>query len=490
MTACTIRSSAFCAATALTLAAAIVIPTALRGDGADSRQDFGPFLPSLLALPNAKGFVATYNAGGGPIDLTGPFFQSLGTNGRSCGSCHRPAQGWGISAEEVTARFNLTQGLDPIFRTNDGSNCDHNVDTSTLDGRRRAYSLLMTKGLIRIALPAPADAEFNVIGVINPYGCDDPATVSVYRRPLPSTNLPFLSTVMWDGRESSTQTGTQPITFPTNPGDLVADLMHQALAATSGHAQASKSLSTEQQEAIVDFEMALSTAQLIDRKAGFLQSNGATGGPAVLSQNTTPAFFIGINDPLGLNPLGTPFTPFIFDLFDAWANSQSNSDANSEQQRASILRGQVLFNSKPIDIQGVSGLNDELNLTSIPGTCGTCHDSPNVGNHSVSAPLDIGVSAVDSPLPVSYLPVFTLQNKTTYAIERTTDPGRALVTGKWKDIARLKGPVLRGLASRAPYFHNGSADSLDDVLEFYDKRFGIGFTAQEKSDLVAFLSAL
>jgi cytochrome c peroxidase len=54
----------------------------------------------------------------------------------------------------------------------------------------------------------------------------------------------------------------------------------------------------------------------------------------------------------------------------------------------------------------------------------------------------------------------------------------------------MKGPILRGLASRAPYFHNGSADSLTDVIEFYEKRFNIGLSAQEKKDLIAFLSAL
>ena len=84
----------------------------------------GQSLPDLLPLPNGSGFLETRNAGGGPIDLTGPFFQSLGTNGRSCGTCHRPTQGWGISADEVKIRFLLTQGMDPIFRTNDGSNCD------------------------------------------------------------------------------------------------------------------------------------------------------------------------------------------------------------------------------------------------------------------------------------------------------------------------------------------------------------------------------
>jgi cytochrome c peroxidase len=71
-----------------------------------------------------------------------------------------------------------------------------------------------------------------------------------------------------------------------------------------------------------------------------------------------------------------------------------------------------------------------------------------------------------------------------------TDPGRALVTGNCADIGKVKGPILRGLAARAPYFHNGSASTLLDAVNFYDQRFGIGFTAQQKSDLVNFLNSL
>ena len=444
----------------------------------------GQSLPNLFPFPNASGVLETYNADGKPIDLSGPFFQSLGTNGRSCASCHRPAQGWSISADEVRRRFELTEGLDPIFRTNDGSNCDHNIDTSSIEARRRSYSLLINRGLIRVTVPVPADAEFEVVGVVNPYGCSDPRTLSMYRRPLPSTNLRFLSTVMWDGRESSTQTDTQRITFATNPSDLLADLAHQSLDATNGHAQAAAPLTIQQQQDIVNFEMALFTAQAADYRAGALNENGAAGGPVSLAARITPAFFVGINDPLGGNPLGAPFTPVIFNLFDEWAN------AYREDPRASILRGQTVFNSKPIDITRVAGLNDDLNLELIPGTCGTCHDSPNVGNHSVSAPLNIGVSDVNSPLDVSYLPVITFQNNTTHEIKTTTDPGRALITGLWKDIGRVKGPSLRGLASRAPYFHNGSAQTLEDVLDFYNTRFDIGLSMQEKEDLIAFLNSL
>ncbi len=441
-------------------------------------------LPNLFPLPDSSGFVETFNTNNSSISLTGAFFKSLGTNGRSCSSCHLPTEGWSISTAEVQVRFLLTQGLDPIFRTNDGSNCDRNINTSSFEGRRQAYSLLLNHGLIRIAIAVPANAEFSVVNVQNQYGCNDMSTLSMYRRPLPTTNLKFLSTVMWDGRESSAQTGTQKITPATNPTDLLADLAHQAIDATTIHAQAAVPPTAQQVQDIVNFETSLRTAQAIDFQAGLLNANGASGSPSALASQP---FFVGINDSFppsfGFNPTGDPFTPTIFNLFTAWTNSRFAANA-------SVARGEVLFNSKPIVITGVAGINDTLGLSSLTGTCGTCHDTPNVGNHSVSAPLNIGVGDLTSPLDVSYLPVFTLQNNSTGARVQTTDPGRALITGAWADVGKLKGPVLRALAARAPYFHNGSATSLSDVVTFYDQRFNIGFTAQEKSDLLAFLKSL
>ncbi len=426
------------------------------------------FLPNLFPFPNSHGILKTFNESG-KLDLTGPFFQSLGTNGRSCASCHQASDAWSVSAAHVAKRFEETHGLDPIFRTNDGSNCDHSIDTSTVEGRRHAYSLLTSRGLIRIAMAVPAGAEFDVVSVSNPYGCNETSTLSMYRRPLPSTNLRFLTTVMWDGRESSTQTGTIPITpLGSNPGDLQTDLLHQSVDATMGHAQATTPPTPQQQRQIVMFELGLSTAQAVEFGAGSLESHGAHGGPvALLNQD----FFVGINDPLGLNPRGTPFNPVIFTLFTpTWAHEQSHN-----HHRASILRGQTLFNSRPIAIKGVNGLNDALGVDTLPGTCGTCHDSPNVGNHSVIAPLNIGIADVGNPLNplgVSYLPVIKLRQKADPTKEiSTTDPGRALVTGKWADIGKFKGPILRGLSARAPYFHNGSAESLKDVVEFYERPF-------------------
>jgi cytochrome c peroxidase len=191
---------------------------------------------------------------------------------------------------------------------------------------------------------------------------------------------------------------------------------------------------------------------------------------------------------LGQNPTGAAFNARAFTLFDTWAPSLQPSHSPQAAARAAVARGQEIFNTHAVNITGVSGLNDELHVASIPGTCTTCHDSPNVGNHSVKAPLNIGLT--DAELRTADMPLYTLRNLHTGEVTRTTDPGRAMVTGKWKDIGRFKGPILRGLAARAPYFHNGFAATLLDVVNFYDSRFSMHLTAAEKADLVAFLQAL
>ena len=94
-------------------------------------------------------------------------------------------------------------------------------------------------------------------------------------------------------------------------------------------------------------------------------------------------------------------------------------------------------------------------------------------------------------LPVADMPVYVLRRKGTVDdLKLVTDPGRALITGKWKDVGKFKGPILRALATRAPYFHNGSAKDLNAVVDFYNERFSLGLTQDEMNDLVAFLQAL
>jgi hypothetical protein len=450
------------------VAASIIVAGHVAAAGADDSEQ--------AVFRNGTGHVRTVTEGGEPIDFENPFFQELGTNGRRCVTCHEPNQGWTITPEGVEAKF-LADSADPIFRNNDGSNCEGAL-ADTVEERREAYSLLLTRGLIRVGLDVSRDAEFAVDSVADPFACGQSTNdVSVYRRPLPATNLRFLTAVMWDGRES----------FSTST--IVEDLRRQANNATRGHAQGFVNITAVQAQQIVDFELQMYTAQSHDDGAAGLTGNGARGGPMPLVKQP---FFVGINDPIGLNPTGVPFNSNAFTIFDAWSTLKG-AKGPVDAGRAAVARGQAIFNTKPITLAGIGGLNGEtfVNGVTLPetfvGTCTVCHDSPNVGNHSVKAPLDIGLTAPDVG---PYLPVYTLRHKVTGDTIETTDPGLALITGKWRDVNRFKGPILRGLSARAPYFHNGSAATLREAVEFYDTRFDIGLTPQEKADLEAFLRAL
>jgi cytochrome c peroxidase len=467
-----------------------VAATCAIGVAAQADVESGPQVgrEHLRAFANPSGYAATYSSAGF-IDTANPFFQSLGSNGRSCASCHQQGEGWSVTPEGVQKRFHASQGTDPIFRLNDGANSPV-ADVSTLAARRAAYSMLLNKGLIRVGIGIPENAEFELLKVDDPYGYASAKELSLFRRPLPTTNLAFLSTVMWDARETFKDPASHDCLAGTTTcfASLRFDLADQSNAATVGHAQASQALTPAQRESIVNFELGLCTAQVFDNAAGRLSALGAHGGPEHASRQP---FYFGINDVLaGDYRTHTAFSPFAFNLFDPWANPPAERGDGHERvdARRAVARGQALFNTKPIQVTRVKGLNDDLHLPVIQGSCTTCHDATNAGNHSVPAPLDIGLT--DVTRRTADMPLYTLRNKATAELVETTDPGRALLTGRWQDVGRFKGPILRGLAARAPYFHNGSAKDLKDVVDFYDLRFGVRFSASEKVDLVAFLRAL
>ena len=471
-------------------------------------------IPNLKPFRDNTGSVATYNTAGA-INEQNPFFQSLGTNGRTCATCHQADQAWGLSAAGARQVYTRTHGLDPLFASVDGANCptDDSDDPPV-------HSLLLNNGLIRIGITPPANMQFTIAIVHDPYHCAltyDPKTgapvYSVYRRPLPATNLHYLSTVMFDGRET-----LMPLNnASTDTTNLVFDLTDQAKSAVMGHAQGTVVPTDQQLAAIVQFESGLSSAQIRDNEAGQLYSEGASGGPGNLAnQPYTP----GTNDPLGGNPLGVNFNKNAFSLYTAWENISTHPDfpwalptpgESSDEMKREIAAGEKIFNTQPLIITGVRGLNDNATLgspASIPGTCTTCHNTPNVGNHSVALPLDIGTSrqrgdetdpviiAALQQLSAPDLPVYKISgcpdpaNPGSTLTFYTSDPGKGLITGLCSDVNRGKGPILRGLAARAPYFHNGSAADLQQLVDFYNKRFQMDLTDEQKKDLIAFLNSL
>jgi cytochrome c peroxidase len=484
-------------------------------------QSSSPIVPKFQVFLDPSGAFANLNLGGPTEETTNPFFQDLGTNGRRCVTCHQPSDAFSITPPHLQFRFLTTRGTDPIFRPIDGANCP-TADVSTVEDRRKAYSLLLTKGLIRIALAVPATANYQVVSVNNPYGCNAADVISSYRRPLPTTSLPFLSAMMFDGRESTPLTGTTKIVYNNYPTALLGDLAHQSVDATVIHAQGDGTRPTAaEQQQIVDFETKLFTAQLYDYRAGWLNADGAQGGPTLLS---TQPFFITVNSSVNFlvpaleqpGGLATPgdgqFTSNIFSLYSAWAQIRGGDYDARTSARRSIARGEKLFNTLQIPISGVAGINDDVaagglvagGIPVLQGTCGTCHDTPNVGNHSFPTPLNIGTGDPDLSNPsvnlggldVSHLPQITVCKKDpttgqpTNICKTTTDLGQALIDGNFDHVGKIKGPILRGLAGRAPYFHNGSAASLIDAVNFYNTRFGLNLTNQQTSDLVAFLNTL
>jgi hypothetical protein len=263
----------------------------------------------------------------------------------------------------------------------------------------------------------------------------------------------------------------------------------------------------------VTFQTGIFTAQSFDQRAldltGGHDGSGATGGPSFLASLSCG----DISSCLPVAPTflgGTEFTLYPPTFFLGTTKEKA--------QRASILRGEAIFNGGvAFTVNGVSGFNDVLG-PNVQATCNTCHNVQNVGNNFVLPPLHTGIgdnsyldplqapaSAFPPLPPTPDLPLFAFLcpsgsipffsnsvtvNGVTYDLFETTDPGTGLITGKCADLGKMKTPVLRGLASRAPYFHGGNASSLQDLVNFYNQRFSIGLTTQQQTDLINFLNTL
>jgi cytochrome c peroxidase len=384
-------------------------------------------------FPNESGASASVSSSGF-VDLDGAFFESFGTNDRTCGTCHMPGDGWSVSVRTAQQLFDATGGTHPLFAF-DGQNCP-GEDRSTVEARRAASSLLLELGVIRLESPVPPGAEYELVSAEGTY-CNavSPEALVVFRRPLPTTNFDGLTVAFWSGGGNAL--------FP-NLDDLFPAV---TVFGTFLHAEAVGPPPPEAVMDIVALMASLRTSQVYSKDAGNLDAKQSGAGFAALDAS----------------PLPTTGAPG-FTLFDAW--SSSGSRGGIEAARASVARGQALFNAR----------------------CTGCHSSPNRGNSSDFRVIDLGLTGPDrSP---TQLPMYTLRNLTTGELRETSDPGAALDTGRWADIARFKVPNLRAVATRAPYFHNGATATLDDVVRFYDERFALGLTPANRADLVHFLEAL
>jgi hypothetical protein len=345
-------------------------------------------------------------------------------------------------------------------------------DISTLDARRKTFQTTVDRALIRFTrnlapIAANPASEFTVTAVNDPSGFSTLSQTLAFRRPSPTANQSKVSSTGWNGGGTT-------------------DVPSAVLATTGGasrlHLQRVDPLPTDLANSIRDFQLGVIFAQKTDFRAGRLDSDGAHGGAAALMAQP---FTVGVND-----IQSATFTSKIFDLYDAWARYDRGGHEDFGLQnnaRASIYRGQQIFNTRTFAISNTHGVNDVLGQATVQGTCGTCHNTPNVGGHSVFRVFDIG--SADAPRCDAAFPLVTIQNKATSQSRTVCDLGRG-TNGVWADVGSFRAPPLRGLAARAPYFHDGQARTVRDVVDYHNAHFNIGLSSRDRDDLTAFLSAL
>ncbi len=428
----------------------------------------------------------------GVVQTSGhPFFDPIGSNGRGCVSCHQPSQAMSLAAANLRMRWNDSQGHDPVFAAVDGSDCP-----VLPQDQKTSHSLALGRGVFRIALPwPPKDAagstpEFTISVVHDPNGCNSGAyglqsatpMLSVYRRPRMVANFPGkdcgsdekMPAIMADGR--------------------VPGLKAQAIDASLTHLEMREPPNSRQLKAIVDFECQVNTAQSLDKLNWVIARDGAPPGlgPQSLADADTK---IGAEAAaISAYLKSGNKNPAVFLSFDSWKNGPDPGSAAETDLRRSVARGAEIFSSRTFQISGAAGVN--TSGAAVSGTCATCHDIAMTGMASARW-IDTGSTNQPAAIPAPDLPLFKITcNADAPAhpflgrVILTQDPGRALVTGKCADVGAITVQQLRGLSARAPYFSNGSAATLGDVVDFYDRRFKAGYSAREKQDLVNFLSVL
>jgi hypothetical protein len=473
----------------------------------------GDVMAASTAYDNPGGQVGVLNTSGAVATKGHPFFEPIGSNGRACVTCHQPANAMSLSLDAVRERWAATAGTDPLFAAIDGSNCP-----SLPQELESSHSLLLNRGLIRVALPwppgpdsrgNPVAPEFTIQVVRDPTGCNTDRTyglasaaphVSVFRRPRVVANMKYIAT---SAGPFNIKTGAlmdvDPETGIPVGMNLMSDareptLATQARNAAREHLQARTPLTAQQLEQIVAFEQQVYVAQRASRGAGALvEANGPDGlGPEVMAKSDR-----GLGDNV--------HTP-VFGFFTPWKAADVSPAASDQRAfRASVARGSDVFFLRPFWIRDATHINSIGLGNPLKRTCATCHNSLLVGTDAAPGYVDLGTTnyprwtesalAIDSK--TAELPVFRVTCSKSAMPHPflgrdiyTTDPGRALISGKCADVGAIVMQQFRGLSARAPYFSNGAAKTLREVVDYYDRRFDAKYSEQEKQDLINFLSVL
>ena len=145
------------------LSAALALLFLVSAAGSAGEQSF---LPDMQRFANPSGAAATFSTAG-KVDLTGPFFQSLGANGRAC---VLPPAGDGVDHHAAERPGTLRRHGRHRSRLPHQRRLELARRRCRLEARRVAYGMLLSKALIRVGIGIPANAEFVLDAVDDPYG--------------------------------------------------------------------------------------------------------------------------------------------------------------------------------------------------------------------------------------------------------------------------------------------------------------------------------
>lgn len=398
------------------------------------------------------------------------FNEEFGGNGRRCVTCHRRDSlddNFDFTSEDAQALF-AEDPADPLFRPIDSD-----------DGAGEDYSTLLNHGLVNVELRLPPNVF--VLETDSPrYRVDAEGNryVRVWRSTPSIENIAVASSIMWDGREGT-------------------NLEHQAGEAVLAHFNPTETM-TEQEARDVAFFQRQFFTQLATRV-------WANGGP----------------------PPSLPDVP-------AW---RTGSYWNS------VRRGRREFVDMPVTLEAPGG------------RCATCHSGPNLDHTNAFNPVQVAgenftnnfVSEVnaapfvpggpmgnglpeltyvaispnpvimpDLGLPPPFPPAGTvvLPPGLPFTL-RSSDPGRLLITGdpceaplaclinsdpstgRLGTVSNFRISSLWGTADSAPYFHDNSAEDLEELLEHYQVNlFGVtaaalgpqwALTDQQAEDVINYM---
>jgi len=360
----------------------------------------------------------------------------LGANGRACADCHVPAEGFQLSPSVARSRFEalLAKRMvnknadDPLFRPVDADDFREHGDAAN------DYSNLVENALVRVTMTLPANVR-----LIDPMTCPTPdpvacrpteeTSVDLWRAVMPVNNVaitgPDNVPPIWPPAPRTPILGTDP-NGPNRQGGYQHDarfatLQEQARGALLAHAQATVEPPAGMLDDLAAFQRTLFSSPSLEALADAIES-GATVFP----------------DP----------DPELTEL---------------EQQ------GKAVFNRSCAQCHG-----------------GVLHPSGSTSDFGIPRPVRMRYHNIQTACPrpttdgFAPCPPRLARNARTYRITlangsyqfvTTSDPGRLLLTGQPADLGVMDVTQLRGISRTAPYFHNNSAATLEEVLDHYDAFF-------------------